>query len=115
MGGLYLPSQKPFDEIVGKVGDSSFRELPRELRTGDYLIAHRGYNYKWVLEDMKCLLPLEIFSDLEEEGIIGELSETHYSFMGSFLNPILLVADSAPEVCQRMREDGVNVCVLSST
>ena len=115
MGGIYLPSQDPFDEIVEEEGDSSFRELPRSLRTGGFLIAHRGYNHKWVQEDLNCLLPLEIFNNLEEEGVIGELAETHYSFMGSILNPLRLIADNAPEVGRRMRNDGVGVCVLAST
>ena len=115
MGGIYLLSQDPFDEIVGEEGDSSFRELPRSLRTGGFLISHRGYDHKWVQEDLNCLLPLEIFNQLEEEGKIGELAETHYSFMGSILNPLRLIADNAPEVGCRMRKNGVDICVLAST
>jgi len=115
MGGIYMLSQDPFDEIVGDEGDSSFQELPRSLHTGNFLIAHRGYDHKWVREDLNCLLPLKIFAKLEEEGLIGELAETHYSFMGSILNPLRLIADNAPEVGRRMRKNAVDVCVLAST
>ena len=112
MGGLHLPSQEPFIDVESR-GDYTFRELPRTLRTGDYLIAHTHYNHEWALQDINCLLPLEVFSNLEEEGIIGEVTETHYSFMGSNPDPLPLIADTAPEVAQRMRGRGVDVCVLS--
>ena len=115
MGGIYTLSQDPFDEIVGNEGDSSFRELSRDLHKGNFLIAHRGYDHKWVLEDLNCLLPLEIFAKLEEEGLIGELADIHYSFMGSILNPLRLIADNAPEVGRRLRKNDVDVCVLAST
>jgi hypothetical protein len=110
-GGLYVPGQEPFTD-EGNRGDPTFRELPRTLRTGDYLISHTHYDHQWVLQDMNCLLPLEVCEQLAREGIIGGVVEVHYGFMGSIPNPLPLVADTAPEVARRMRERGVDVCVL---
>ena len=114
MGGLHLPDQPAFTDMDNR-GDTSFRELPRTLRTGDFLVAHTHYDHKWVLEDMNCLLPLEIFAELEREGVIGALADTHYAFMGSIPNPLALIADTAPEVARRMKARGVDVCLLTST
>ena len=112
--GLHLPSQSPFADEENR-GDFTFRELPRTVRTGDCHIAHTHYEHKWVLEDINCLLPVEVFTELETEGVIGELAETHYSFMGSIPNPIRLIVDTAPEVAQRMRDNEVDLSVLNST
>jgi hypothetical protein len=98
---------------VDNRGDYTFRELPRSLCTGDYLISHSHYDHKWVLEDIDRLLPLEVFSGLEEEGVIGELAEIRYSFMGSIPNPLRLIADTAPEAARRMQDKGVDACVLT--
>ena len=114
MGGLYLPDQAPFTDEDNQ-GDHTFRELPGSVRTGDYLIAHTHYEHKWVLEDINCLLPVEIFRDLEVEGAIGRMSERHFAFMGSIPNPTHLISDTAPEVARLMVADRVDVSVLTST
>lgn len=114
MGGFYLPGQLPFTDEDNR-GDPTFRELPRTVRTGDCGIAHTHYEHRWVEEDINCLFPLDIFTALEEEGVIAELSDRHFSFMGSIPNPLPLVVDTAPEVARRMREDKVDFSVLAST
>lgn len=113
-GGFYIPPQEPFSDVDNK-GDHTFRELPYTLRTGGHLIVHAHYDHQWVLQDINCLLPLERFTELEQEGVIGQLAETHYSFMGSIPDPLPLVADTAPEVARRMRDRGVDICVLASS
>ena len=114
MGGLYLPNQRPFSD-EGNQGDHTFRVLPRSVCTGDYLIAHTHYEHKWVMEDINCLLPIDIFRDLEAEGTIGMIADHHFSFMGSIPNPVQLVADTAPHVANLMVSDGVDVSVLTPT
>ena len=114
MGGLYIPPQEPFTDL-DNTGDHSFRELPRDLRNGGFQISHTHYNHEWVLEDLNCLLPLDHFESLISEGVIGDLATTHYAFMGSIPNPLGLVVDTGPEVARRMRDDGVNVSVLTSS
>lgn len=114
MGGLHLPNQKPFEDVDNH-GDTTFRELPRALRTGGYLVAHTHYDHKWVMEDVNCLLPLDIFTELEMHGVIRKLAETHYAFMGSVPNPLRLIADTAPEMAKQMRNRSIDVCVLAAT
>lgn len=112
MGGLHLPSQAPFGDENNR-GDPSFRELPRTLKTGEYGIAHSHYSHASVDQDINVLLPLDIFGELERDGIIGSLAQTHYSFMGSLPNPIPLIADTAPDVASRLKRDAVDICVLA--
>lgn len=78
-GGLFLDGQEPF--IL--TNDPTYREIPRDTQQADIRVAHRGYDISGPLEDMNCMLPLRRFEELEEEGVIGSLAQTNYSFNGS--------------------------------
>jgi D-proline reductase (dithiol) PrdB len=114
MGGLYIEGQEPFEDI-DHWGDASFRELPRTLINGEFNISHKKYDHQWVEKDLNVLLPFSVFQEFEEEGIIGELAETHYAFMGSIPDPTKLIVDTAPEVARRMRSREVDIAILCST
>ena len=47
--------------------------------------------------------------------MIGELAEDNYSFMGFIQRPDLLMTETAPEVARRLKADGVQAAVLTST
>ena len=61
------------------------------------------------------MFPLDRFIELEREGVIGELAEDNYSFMGFIQRPDLLMTETAPEVARRLKADGVQAVVLTST
>ena len=52
---------------------------------------------------------------LEAEGVIGKMADTNYSFMGFIRRPDLLVSDTATQVAQLLKGDGVDAAVLTST
>lgn len=114
MGGFYMDDQEPFEDI-DDWGDATFRELPRSLKTGDAHIAHKKYDHKWVKEDLNVLLPLAVFEEFEEEGLIGGLADIHYGFMGSIPDPVRLIVDTSPEVARRMLSRDVDIAVLCAT
>ena len=58
------------------------------------------------LEKFNTIFPLEPFIELESEGIIGKLADTHYSF--SYVNDVTtLLTQSVPKVIDRMRGEGL--------
>ncbi len=110
-GGLYLEdSQPPFDtESIH--GDISFREIPKTVRRQDIGIAHLHYDHSLAEQDMNIVFPIQRFVELEKEGIIGKLTDTHYSF--SYVNDaVSLVTETVPKFIARIKAAGVDVLFL---
>lgn len=110
-GGLYLKdSQPPFDaESIH--GDPSFREIPRAARQGDLGIAHPHYDHTLAEQDINTIFPLQRFIELEKDGVVGKMADTHYSF--SYVNDVAtLLTQSVPAVISRMRSEGVDTLFL---
>jgi D-proline reductase (dithiol) PrdB len=51
--------------------------------------------------------------ELEREGVVGELNRRHFSFMGAIHDPGPLVEKTAPEVAQKLVDDGVDAALLT--
>jgi D-proline reductase (dithiol) PrdB len=110
-GGFYLnDSQPPFDtESIH--GDVSFREIPRTVRQQDMRIAHKHYDHSLAEQDFNIVFPVQRFVELENEGIIGKLTDTNYSF--SYVNDaVTLVKETVPEFISRIKAAGVDVLFL---
>jgi D-proline reductase (dithiol) PrdB len=110
-GGLYLKdSQPPFDtESIH--GDASFREIPKTVRQQDIGIAHAHYDHSLAEQDINIVFPIQRLVELENEGIIGNLTDTHYSF--SYVNDVVsLVTETIPKFISRIQAAGVEVLFL---
>jgi D-proline reductase (dithiol) PrdB len=110
-GGLYLKeSQAPFN-TTSIHGDPSFREIPKTARQEDFGIAHAHYDHSLAEQDINVIFPLERLIELEREGIIGRVAETHYSF--SYVNDIVtLLTESVPQLLQKLKEAAVDILLL---
>ena len=110
-GGLYLKaSQPPFD--TGSIhGDVSFREIPKTVRQQDIGIAHLHYDHSLAEQDMNIVFPIQRFVELEKDGIIGRLTDTHYSF--SYVNDAVSLATvTVPDFISRLKAAGVDILFL---
>jgi D-proline reductase (dithiol) PrdB len=110
-GGLYLKdSQPPFDtESIH--GDASFREISKTVRQQDIGIAHAHYDHSLAEQDINTVFPIQRFVELENEGIIGKLTDTNYSF--SYVNDaVSLVTETVPKLISRIKAAGVDVLFL---
>jgi glycine/betaine/sarcosine/D-proline reductase family selenoprotein B len=110
-GGLYLKdSQPPFD-TVSIHGDPSLREIPKDVRQEQLGFAHAHYDHSLAEQDFNIIFPIQRFLELEKEGVIGALTDTHYSF--SYVNDAAtLIAETLPGFVSRIRADGVDVVFL---
>ena len=118
-GGVYHRElQMPFDLAREREeptwGDPSYRELPVNMRQEQVAVSHLHINPRDVLEDVNVLLPIQHFRELAEQGRIGGLAETAYSFMGyqgAPPNTSEWEHTYGPEVAEKMKAEGVD-CVL---
>ena len=110
-GGLYIKDSQPAFETDSIHGDASFRKIPKDVSYKDIGIAHGHFDQSLAEQDLNTIFPLRHFIELEKEGIIGKLADTHYSF--SYVNDVAtLVTEAAPKVLNRIRAEGVDVLFL---
>lgn len=113
-GGFHLKEESAFD-TEDPLGDVSFRKIPKSAKMEDLSIAHTHYKHEYVLADLNCALPLEILNELEETGIIGQLAETNYSFMGYILKIDELMNETALQAATLLKEENVEAVILAPT
>jgi len=110
-GGLYLKDTQPAFDTESIHGDPSFREIPKSARTEDFGIAHDHYDHSLAEQDINIIFPLQRMVELEKEGLVGKVAETHYSF--SYVNDaVTLVTKTAPAVIGRLKSAGVDTLLL---
>ena len=69
------------------------------------------YDHSLAEQDMNIVFPIQRFVELEKEGIIGKLTDTHYSF--SYVNDaVSLVTDTVPKFIARIKAAGVDALLL---
>ncbi len=112
--GLRTPEQAEFDHSI-KLGDTSFREIPNDVAVPTLIESHRSYafDHAGIEADRNLAFPLKRCRELLAQGVIGALNHRHFSFMGSIVGPRKLIGETAPAVAQMLRDDGVDVALLT--
>jgi len=112
-GGVYLPSQAPFDSEL-KCGDTSFREIPADADLATLGIAHKSdaFDQSGFREDRNLGFPLDRLREMAARGEIGSLNARALSFMGSITAPGRLVKETAPAAAALLAADGADAAFL---
>jgi D-proline reductase (dithiol) PrdB len=108
-GGVHLPNQQRFD-IDDVDGDCSYREIPADAE--DLTWTHAYYRPDEG-SDLDAVFPLKTLRALVEDGLVGELGGRHFSFMGAIHDPTALVEVTAPEVAEKLVQDGIDAVLLT--
>ncbi len=110
--GLHHTDQHPF-YMHNPEGDASFREIEpgREIIT----ITHDYYDHSAADRDINVVFPIDRLRELAKEGLVGAVARSHYSFMGHLLENQLryLIGNSAPEMANNLKAQGVDIVVLT--
>lgn len=109
--GAHLPTDQAFD-VSNPAGDPSFRIIPAGAPSDTVRLSHRGYNTRKVQRDINCVFPLERLRELAQEGIIGDVSPRHFSFMGYIPVTAPLIEKTAPAVADMLEKDHVDLALL---
>jgi D-proline reductase (dithiol) PrdB len=112
-GGFVPLGGEPFN--TGKLGDPTFREIPADVEVDTLGIHHPHYDHDLARRDVNVLFPLPLCRWLADEGVIGELAATHYSFMGYVPLTRRLEGKYAPRLSERLRREGVDALLLTPT
>ena len=105
--GIHLRGARPFE-----VGSADYRIIPGNVPAGDLVMSHISVNYDRTgfQEDLNVAFPLDRLRELRTEGVIGAISDFHYSFMGA--SPIQSFEPKARELAGLMKKEGVDAVLL---
>ncbi len=108
--GLLAPGQAPW----GAGGDQSFRVIASEER--DLALGHWSPNFDRVglTVDLNVAYPADRLAEMADEGVIGSVGVHHISFMGAQDETMATIrVDSGPAAARVLRDDGVDVVLLT--
>jgi D-proline reductase (dithiol) PrdB len=112
--GVHHRNQRPFD-MDDPEGDPEFREIDGSTIFDDYTITHDYYDHRDADRDLNVVFPLERLRTMAEAGVLGGLTDAHYSFMGHIDGRHIdaLVRKTAPEVARRLHREGADAVLLT--
>ena len=110
--GLHLRSDRPF---VG--GDTSYRAIPTNGHDREIVQSHAsiGFDRTAIQRDLNVTFPLDHLRELVTRGEVGGLGPNCYSFMGAQRDTTRIEEETAPEVARRLRDEAVDVVLLTPT
>jgi D-proline reductase (dithiol) PrdB len=104
--------------LVGDVGftpeDPSYRTLPADRR--DLVLGHWSPNFdrSGFVADLDVVYPIDRLEELAADGVIGSVAPRHYAFAGNQEDTLTGIRlDSGPAVAQALRDDDVDVVLLT--
>ena len=112
--GVHHDSQEPFD-MQDSDGDPTFREIVAATIADTYKITHDYYDHSDAEKDLNIIFPIDRLKELHQEGVIGNLADTYYSFMGHIdgRHIATLIGQAAQQVVKKLKEDQVDVVLLT--
>ena len=106
---LYREGDPPF-----AVPDVHFETIPDSAR--DLKLGHVSPNFDRAgfAADLNVVYPVDRLHELADRGAIGSVADFHYSFAGNQSDTVSEVRlDTGPACAQKLREDGVDVVLLT--
>jgi glycine reductase len=85
-----------------------------DLQGEDYEVSHRGYDTRYVEQDPDRLVPVDALRDLEKAGVVGKLHDQFISTSG-LANPLANSRRLGHEIAERLKQQGVDAVILTST
>jgi len=106
-GGILYREQPRFHRE-----DASYRLIPKDATQADLEVWHFGYLTKDAKADHNCVVPLARMRELEAVGVIGELSDPAYSFMGGVYSARKVRDELAPKIADELKAAHVDAFYL---
>lgn len=106
--GIHARGDRAFE-----MGSSDYRIVPGDTRAADLIMSHTSVNFdrSGFQEDVNVVFPLDRLRELQSDGVVGSVSDFHYSFMGAA--PIRALEPKARELAGLLKKDRVDAVLLT--
>ncbi len=110
--GVQPKGTLPFD-VVHPVGDYSYRAVPSDSSPADLEIHQLKYPTDGAHRDLNVIFPIERLRELRDEGVLGGLTSSFFSFIGYNMDPELLERTLAEDLAQAVQDQQADLALLS--
>ena len=106
-------TQEEATRHIGEYGRAKpfLSPVPVDLPADKLGVHQPGYDIRAALKDRNTVMPIDRLKEFEADGVIGELAETAYSFIG-LTSQIRLTKEDAPQWAERVKDEGWEAAVL---
>ena len=93
--------------------DAGYRVLHRDRR--DLVVGHWSPNFdaSGVAADLNVVFPIDRLQELEEQGVIGSVSDVHLAYAGNQFDLSAIRMDGGPAGAKLLRSHEVDVVLLT--
>lgn len=98
---------------ASKYGEYSIEGI-LDLTEETHETAHGGYDPVYANQDNDRVIPVDVLRDMEKEGIIGSLHNKFYTTVGNG-TAVKSAVGFATEIAEKLKADGVDAVILTST
>jgi len=104
------------DRLFGP-GDQTYRVIASDTPTADIIQSHTSIGFDRVptMRDVNICFPIDRLRELVARGELGGLGPSSYSFMGAQREVARIEGETGPEVGRRLRDEGVDVALITPT
>lgn len=96
-GGIMYRDQPRFHRE-----DASYRRIPIDARPDELSVWHFGYPTRDAERDVNCVFPVTRMRELEASGVIGELVDPAFTFMGGIYSARKVRDELAPQIVDEL-------------
>ncbi len=110
--GLHRRADRPFGP-----GDQSYRIIPVDTPSAEIVQSHTslGFDRTPIMRDLNISFPIDRIHELISQGELAGPPPNNYSFMGAQRDVARIEAETGPEVGRRLREEGVDLALITPT
>jgi D-proline reductase (dithiol) PrdB len=110
--GLHRRGDRPFGP-----GEQTYRVIPSDTPAADILQSHTslGFDRVPMMRDLNICFPVDRLRELVARAELGGAASHHYSFMGAQRDLRRIQGETGPEVGRRLRDEGVEVALITPT
>jgi D-proline reductase (dithiol) PrdB len=107
-GGIYVTGQVAFHYK----DDTSYRVIPTGVNTADLRATHFAYDLTDARSDANVVFPIDPLRQLVQEGVIGDLADSAFTFMGGVYSARRVQEELAPQLTERLLAQQVEALLL---
>jgi len=110
--GLHRRGDRPFGPA-----DQTYRVIASDTPTAAIIQSHTslGFDRVPIMRDVNISFPIDRIRELVARGELGTTAPRCYSFMGAQRDLKRIEGETGPEVGRRLRDEGVDLALITPT